>query len=258
MSEDAADEHRAVESLERLGLSNYEARVFIALQKLGVGTAKEVHDLAAVPRSQVYGAAESLEERGLVELQRSTPLRYRPVGLDEARERLTSAIERETEHAFDYLDGVRSENSVGESRGDVWTVRGREPVANRVVELAADAGDRLLYAAASPELVGRSVVETFGERAAAGVKVLVISEDDAVRAAFDDTAVETFDPAHAPPSDVTGRVLVVDDRAVLLSVVTGEGAGTEEEVAIWSAETPMATVLVEFLGSGVQSFVDDG
>jgi len=254
VSGNAGDQHRAIESLERLGLSNYEARVFIALQKLGVGTAKEVHDLASVPRSQVYGAAESLEERGLIELQRSNPLRYRPVSLGEARERLTAAIERETDHAFGYLEGVRAQHGADEGRGDVWTVRGRVAVDNRVVELAEGAEERLLYAAASPDFAGPDVVAAFEDRAAAGVGTSVVSEAEVVRTAFEDTAVRTFAPNRSPPSDLTSRILVVDDRAVLLSVVTDD-AGDPEEVALWSADTPMATVLVRFLGTGVESFV---
>ena len=47
-----------------------------------------------MPRSQVYGAAERLEERGLVETQQSTPTQYRPVSLGRARSRLLDELER--------------------------------------------------------------------------------------------------------------------------------------------------------------------
>jgi len=51
------NEGDAVDALKSLGLTTYEARTFVALQKLGAGTASEVADIADVPRSQVYGAA---------------------------------------------------------------------------------------------------------------------------------------------------------------------------------------------------------
>ena len=47
-------------ALERLGLSTYEAGVFVALEKLGRGTAREIAEATDVPRSQVYGAAEHI------------------------------------------------------------------------------------------------------------------------------------------------------------------------------------------------------
>ena len=56
------DEAGATESLQQLGLSQYEAEVFVALVKLGTGTAREVTQITDVPRSQVYGAAEALDD----------------------------------------------------------------------------------------------------------------------------------------------------------------------------------------------------
>ncbi|HET7324565.1 MAG TPA: helix-turn-helix domain-containing protein, partial [Halococcus sp.] len=55
----------AIAALKRLGLSSYEAQVFVALQRISRGSARDIDRVTDVPRSQVYGAAEQLEERGL-------------------------------------------------------------------------------------------------------------------------------------------------------------------------------------------------
>src|SRR5699024_1189511 len=68
-----SDHDEAVAALKRLGLSSYEAQVFIALQRLDTATVREVDRTTEVPRSQIYGAAEDLAERGLVDIQQSTP-----------------------------------------------------------------------------------------------------------------------------------------------------------------------------------------
>lgn len=70
----------AIGALERLGFSNYAARVFVALQQLGTGTAEAISDVS-VPRSQVYGVADDLAVRGLVEVTETTPQQYRPRSL---------------------------------------------------------------------------------------------------------------------------------------------------------------------------------
>lgn len=57
------DDEAAIDGLNRLGLTAYESQVFLGLQKLASGTVSDVVD---VPRSQVYGAAETLEG-GLVD-----------------------------------------------------------------------------------------------------------------------------------------------------------------------------------------------
>ena len=94
----------AVDAFEDLGLTSYEAKVFIALHRLGLGTARDVADTTDVPRSQVYSVAESLESRGLLEVQQSNPIRYRPVSVDEARETLRDRFEREQDRACRQLN----------------------------------------------------------------------------------------------------------------------------------------------------------
>jgi sugar-specific transcriptional regulator TrmB len=242
-------DHNAIEALQRLGLSNYEAQVFLALQKLGTGTAREIHETADVPRSQVYGAADALEERGLVEIQHSTPKRYRPVGLDAARAHLTAELERERERAFDYLETVHEDRDGDETREDVWTIRGQGPIDDRILELATRATDSLLYAADSPAFVSADFVDVLAEKARSDVAVTVVSENDAVRDLFADRGV-TVVPVEEGPTDFTGRVLLADDDVILLSV-GGNERGGDPETAIWSAGTAMASVLVRVTRDGI-------
>ncbi|MFB6091822.1 MAG: TrmB family transcriptional regulator [Haloquadratum sp.] len=248
-------EHEAVESLERLGLSNYAARAFVALQRLGVATAKQIHEETGVPRSQVYGAADELADLGLVELQQSTPKRYRPVSLDTARRRLAEELKAETDRAFSFLEAQRAARTERESRDDVWTIRGREPVNGRIVDLSSRADDRVLFAAPSPEFVPADLVETIADRREAGVSVRVVSESRDVRAAFEGIDGVDIEPAVSPHAgDDPGRVLVVDGRIVLLSVVSPGGDG-ETETAIWSADTAMAQILAQLIESSIDVFV---
>jgi sugar-specific transcriptional regulator TrmB len=251
-------QHEAVEALERLGLSNYEARVFVALQRLGTGTAKEVHSVADVPRSQVYGAAEELEERGLIEIQRSTPKRYRPVSIDTAKAQLRARLEREQERAFACLDEIQHAGDEVESRDDVWTVRGTEPVTDRLVDLAERAESELFFGAASPELVPDQLVEVLRRQAEAGLSVRIVSESAEVRERFSDAEIAVEQPAEEAPRGFTSRFLLVDDSAVLLSVVADDRdrvPGTADETAIWSADTAIAAVLSLFIRYGVDAIL---
>lgn len=250
-------EHDAIESLEHLGLSNYEARVFVALQKLGTGTAREVHRVADIPRSQVYGAADELEARGLVEIQQSTPKRYRPVSLDAARTHLTRRLEQEQERAFDYLETVQREQRGEETRDDVWTIRGRESIDDRTVDLATGATDWVLFAAATPSSVPDELVDALGDRADEGVDIVVVSENADVRARFEAESLPVVKPIREPPTDFMGRVLLCDDNTILLSVLADANLpGVTDETAIWSADSTMAAVLVQIVRGGIMSVVD--
>ena len=246
-------EHEAVTALERLGLSNYEARVLIALQKLGVGTAKEVHELAGVPRSQVYGAAEELQSRGLIELQQSTPKRYRPVEPETAREKLMATLERDRERAFQYLESVHADSPAAETRDDVWTIRGQAAVTARVVDLLGELDRRAILGTASPDLVDDEVIAAVTSACEAGIDVTVVSEEPDVRALFEGSNARVLAPTNDPPQGFTGRVLVGDDSVVLLSV-RSDGPSSPE-TAIWSADTALADVLVQMIESGIAALV---
>lgn len=254
------DESEAVDALKRLDLSTYEARVFVALQKLGVGSASEVSEIADVPRSQVYGAADSLEARGLVDVQQGTPTRYRPIGLTEAKRLLVEQLEAEADSAFDYLEDVRGQFTVGGERSEaIWLVHGRENVLARAVELVDGAEHRVVYGAPDADLLEPALADALREKAAAGVDVTVASTEPAFLAAFEDVgAVTTHELPELPVADVrNGRTLLVDDDKVLLTVLPAESLPhISQETAFWSDGTAFATMLVTFIGQGLESLFE--
>jgi sugar-specific transcriptional regulator TrmB len=133
-------------ALQRLGLSEYEAEAFVALQQIDSGSASDVAEVSNVPRSQVYGAADDLEDRGLLDVQQTTPKRYRAVSLEEAREQLRREFEREQEQAFDALAEIEPDFADGDERQEaIWTVRGREGIDARVESFLADAKSSITF-----------------------------------------------------------------------------------------------------------------
>jgi sugar-specific transcriptional regulator TrmB len=248
MAGESMDDERAIEGLTRLGLTTYEARAFLALQKLGSATASEVSEVADVPRSQVYGAADSLQDRGLVETQQSTPTTYRPVPLERARTRLLDQLAETGAETFDYLDSVQGESAGEEESEAIWLVRGRDAIVPRIVELGRLADARLLYAVAEESMLEDRVLEALVEQAAAGVAVVVASSNPAVLESVPDSLETYAIPEERDPDIGSARVLVVDRATLLLSVFSARGGGDgREEVAFWSADSVFAAVLAGFL-----------
>jgi sugar-specific transcriptional regulator TrmB len=246
----------AVDALNSLGLTTYEARVFVALQKLGAGTASGVAEIAEVPRSQVYGAAEDLEERGLVDVEQSNPTRYRPVGVEEARDRLYRQLRSESDSAFEYLEGVRSEYDTEDEESEaIWTVRGSTNVASRAAQLIASAEENVVYGTEYVQRVGPSVRSALADAVDAGVSVTVISENDEVLAVAREVGARAVAVGHQPTPDMgADRVVMADDDAVLVSVRGDDGAS---ETAFWSRDTAFASMLSTLLGEFVASVSGD-
>ena len=199
----------AVGALKRLGLSTYEARVFVALQKLGTGSASEVADIADVPRSQVYGAAEDLEGRGLVDVEQSNPTRYRPVGVEEARERLYRQLRSESDAAFDYLESVREEYGATEESESIWTVRGQANVVSRTAQLVESAEAHVVYGTDDTTHLEPAVRDAVAGAVDAGVEVTVVSESAAVLDVARDLGVRTVSVAQQPTPDMGAERVVM-------------------------------------------------
>jgi sugar-specific transcriptional regulator TrmB len=250
--------HEAVEALRELGLSNYEAQVFVALQQLGTGTAQEVSRVSDVPRSQVYGTADDLAERGLLEIVESSPKAFRPVSLDAAREQLTARIEREQERAFDNLEAVQGEDGGTADEGTVSTLRGHQPISERAVDLVADAEEQVVVVGATSEFLTSDLVDALRDRAVAGVRVIVAAHEPEIEREFDETAVRVMLVPEDHHGGFTGRTLLVDDATVLLSVPT-EDDETDPfgEVALWTAETSIGRILARFIHAGMESGMEE-
>ena len=244
-------EREAVDALRTLGLSNYEAQVFVALQKLGGGTAQEVSQISEVPRSQVYGAADDLADRGLVEVVEASPKAYRPVALSTARELLTDRLERETSRAFDRLESLRTtEVDHGDDR-DVSVLRGQQPIDDRIAALVRGADNTVVFVSPAAASTTPDIAAALREAGAGGVDVTVVTADDSLEDRFGADHVTVFVMSEDNPADFAGRALMVDDRTVLLAVDTEDEPVDEE--ALWSGDSRIGRILAAFMRSGMES-----
>ncbi|MXR51483.1 TrmB family transcriptional regulator [Halovenus sp. WSH3] len=237
----------AIEGLKRLGLTTYEARVFLALQKLGRGAASEISDVADVPRSQVYGAAEGLEERGLIETQQSTPTVYRPVSLEQARRLLLDQLAETGAETFDYLDTIQDTHEQDEHTESIWLLNGADAITSRVAELIQGADERVLYATDDPDNLDDGVHAALEATAEDGVTVVLASLEPAVLAQIaEDSPIRSYRVPEDRDMDVdVAQLLMVDDDTLLLSSYSAAGRGAE--VAFWTSENIFATVMVELV-----------
>jgi sugar-specific transcriptional regulator TrmB len=243
--------HEAVEALQTLGLSNYEAQVFVALQQLGSGTAQEVSQLSDVPRSQVYGAADSLAEQGLIEVVEASPKSYRPVALSTARALLTERLERETSRAFDRLESLRTTETNHSEGQDVSVLRGRHPIDDRVSTLVQSANHTVVFVSPTAASMTPDIVAALRDAAADDCDVTVVTADQSVEDRFTADPVSVFVMSEDNPADFAGRALMVDDRTVLLAAETEDEPVDEE--AVWTGDSSIGRILAAFMQSGMES-----
>jgi HTH-type transcriptional regulator, sugar sensing transcriptional regulator len=90
----ASDEFRqAAEVLGKVGLTQYEARAYIALVGRGVGDAATLATAAGIPRTSAYKVLESLAEKGYAQPTGGKPILFRPTPPLEVADALKGAIQ---------------------------------------------------------------------------------------------------------------------------------------------------------------------
>ncbi|WP_416840206.1 TrmB family transcriptional regulator [Haloferax sp. DFSO52] len=236
-------EDRAVKLLTELSLTDYEARTFVGLLRLGRGSAREVSDVVEVPRSRVYDAVESLHEMGLVDIRYGTPKEFIPVSHETTVQKFAVKYEDLTEELSVTLNRLRPTETVTEQIG-VWTVTGSENVTRRIVEFVDNAhGEIVLMSDAA--MLTEPITDALARAEERDVDVYVTGVTDETETTdaipSDSTVVETlwtWSGSHI------SRILLVDDEITLVSVDRPLRDGESIEVAIWGRGTKNNLVVV--------------
>jgi sugar-specific transcriptional regulator TrmB len=142
MAEQGSSGASIAESLKSLGLTKYEALVYVALLKASGGTATELHELSGVPRASVYPVLERLSQKHLVSVSNTSPKRFNPVKPDEAIDHLLQSIESDATRAKKVLSQIHAQAS-RPPRGDqelIWSIHNDEHIRARLLELLHGAG----------------------------------------------------------------------------------------------------------------------
>ncbi|CQH63451.1 TrmB family transcription regulator (plasmid) [Halobacterium hubeiense] len=230
----------AIEVLQQLGLKEYEARCFVGLTQLDFGTAKKLSELTEVPRTRVYDAIRVLEAQGLVEIQHSSPQRFRAVPLDEATETLRDQYEARVERLQDALETVAVID--GDSEEDVqkiWAITGKEGIENRTNQLIDDATEEVVFVIGDEALLTDDLVEVLtsvDDDIELMVGALTKSLQEQVQEVVPNatTFISGLEWLHGGQTteDETaiGRLLLVDRSTILVSTIIPD---TKNEQAIF-------------------------
>lgn len=231
----------AVNGLKQLGLTDYEARCFVALTRIPHGTAKEVAQVADIPRSRVYETMERLHQRGLVEIQQGEPRTFQNVPIDTA----LRLLQREYESYFETVEQkLRAlEPAYKERQQAVWAISNHEAVTERVLHLIEDATDEIVMTVLDADLLGESVLSELTAASAQGVPIHITTHNTAIRDRLDSAEidanvfstalVEWFGSMTGVPR--IGRVVMADRGPVLVSALHEQRLPeVPRETAAWS------------------------
>lgn len=146
MDKTADNASNQAEYLKSLGLTRYEALVYIALLKVEGATASEIHEISGVPRASVYPVLDRLETKNLVSVSHTSPRRFNATPPDEGIGYLLRTINDDAEKAKEALNLIYQQRAAAESgTGElIWSIYGKEKIQDRLSELLVSAQDEVL------------------------------------------------------------------------------------------------------------------
>jgi len=229
MAETAPSNLTLTESLKSLGLTKYEALVYIGLLRVSGATATEIHEISGVPRASVYPVLDRLIQKNLVSVSHTTPRRFDAIPPEDGIEHLMKTVESDAARAKKMLSRIYRDRPVKE-RGDqefIWSIRGDDNIRSRLIDLlhqAESSIDILFFGGFLREEIVTALFRREGS-----IPIRVVTDRWEGPLPGDISVCVKPHPASLknmkiPP--VAGGVFLIDQQRAMVIMVSGEEGST--------------------------------
>ncbi len=224
-----------VDRLKSLGLTKYEALVYIALLRVADATATEIHGISGVPRASVYPVLAQLQEKGLVSISQSSPKRFAALPPDKGIGSLLARIEEDAHRAGDALAAIYRQRLSTErtSQELIWNLYGIAAIRKRLIELIGLA-ERTVRIMAHDRLLSEEIKKALAEKSEeVRIEIITPAYDADIPPALRVVLKKPLQPRSEIPRAkemTTGGVFMIDDKRILVVI----GSGDEDTTGLYS------------------------
>jgi sugar-specific transcriptional regulator TrmB len=255
-----AVEDKEVAGLRRLGLTEYEARIYLALIRMGPKKASEVSYFGQVPRTKTYGAIRELERKGLLRIIPGKPELYAPSGPSEHLLPVVTKLNREVKESEEIVQSLAvlyesskytKQYAIPEDSKEFWRIDGRKDILRKLTEILGDATKSVNYATSVWGLVRAYKVhsEVLEEAKNRGVVVRLLSPISSENSAVAKEFAEVIELRQIDKPFVANFVSV-DARQLVVVESRPDDLKTDRgfDRAIWTTNRLIAEVHDELFG----------
>lgn len=219
--------------LTRIGFTEYEAKVYLALLAESPATGYQLSKTSGVPRSMVYEALSRLHAKGAVlESLEDRAAIYRPLPPE-------LLLERHHEEHLQRMDRLREglqKIYLAPAEDRVWTLSGRRPILTYAVQLLRAAKSDVALVLTDDDLEALREEITLACQRGVAISALLVGEGE----------LQCGQIAHHPPLEselhgLTGMLLVVVDSAEALIV------GKDHETATITRNAHLVGIARQFV-----------
>jgi len=127
-----------------VGLSEYEAKVYVSLVKIGTAKARTLSMISGVPRTKVYSVLKKLIDSGLVIEIPEEPRRFAPTPPKTAFGSYLRSYQNMVENLLSIVSSLeevfkKAKNKGRPQRGTIWIINGRQEILRKIREMLSKA-----------------------------------------------------------------------------------------------------------------------
>ncbi len=244
-----------LEAIQDYGLTEYEAKAYLALVELEEGTAREVADVSRVPRTKIYGVIDDLHQKELVEVIPERPKRFLPQAfenyLDKHERRYKQRLKKLEEDRERFREMLKPTDSPGvQGPGQFRVIKGRKNVFNRMLEMIEDAEKSVwMLGSAFTTLRLNYFSPLLHEKTEEGLLCRIQSPVLATNRLDVEEALAYADVRHRSSDNAGSSVIIVDGKQVLFTHYIPDDTHLfkGEDLAMWSDDPAIVADQVELL-----------
>jgi sugar-specific transcriptional regulator TrmB/predicted hydrocarbon binding protein len=237
--------------MQSLGLTEYQARIYLTLLDLGSAIASQLPSLSRVPRTRIYSTMNQLHEKGLVEILPEKPTKYVPVPIDAYIKKVAERKRDEASELEGDVDTYSEEFAISptvevKKAGKFEAIHGRRNVRERLSKMYDGAGKEMISIGtlASPTRLVRARLPWIEEKSKEGLSLRYAFPVDSTN--MDDVkTLERFIDIRTIDMNLPIYFIVKDSEELLFchpipnDIVVHRG----DDIAIWTDDEGMVTAM---------------
>ncbi|WP_048150591.1 TrmB family transcriptional regulator [Methanolacinia paynteri] len=130
-----------IETLKKLGFTEYEAKAYISLVGFGMATAREIQETSGVPQGRIYSVLRSLSNKNFIEVQEGNPSYFYAENPGTILNKLKTEINESINESIEYLSNLHL-NSKPPS--PIWVIHSEWGIKNRIKTLIQGADKEII------------------------------------------------------------------------------------------------------------------
>lgn len=235
-------------AMEKIGLTSYEIRTYVALLKSGELNASDLSQKSGVPYSKIYEVLGTLEEKGWISYDDSRPTRYiaksPSTGLETTKQKMQSDFTENNTVIINELIPLYEKSGTSE-RPDIWFLSGAVNIAAKILEMVESCRNEVLIAVpeAGEELVKQAMpkLRLLHDK---GVEITILTSDKMYKESQKSLSRVA---SVKVKKGLFGGGIISDKRyvVILLGPEMGESSSVDT-VAIWADHAGLAGFAREY------------